>query len=361
MQSWRNFQLSKRHSSINPAKLVEGYEQLTKEFLNNLDKLQKKQQDLTDSDPLREKVENLFDGRVGSPPANQEIIDKINEEGEKRFAHKIPPGFEDGGKGKEEADEFLWGGILYKRKYGDLIIWKQILAYAKSSSIKSLVFVTDDNKEDWWQIIDSDGPKTIGPRPELADEILIEAGVETFYMYNPGGFLKYSKELLHTKVSEDTIKEVRDISVSRSSAKISASEFRRIAISAEKAVYRWVKLRHEVVEYGRYLSPNIIARSVDNKYGFFVKLVRNPNTLEIPLLKLMYQSEYLIKEEDFDEISIVLVFTNITSMNIVTKNCATLTDKMPSGLRIVIGLGETDRSGDIIDFFPHEDFSADIK
>jgi hypothetical protein len=180
-------------------------------------------------------------------------------------------------------------------------------------------------------------------------------------MYNPEGFLKYSKKLLHTKVSEDTIKEVRDISVSRSSAKVGASEFRRIAISAEKAVYRWVKLRYEAVGYGRYSSPSIIARSVDKKYGFDVRLVRNPNALEDRLVAMIYQSDHLIKGKYFDEISIVLVFTDITSMNIVTKNCATLTDKMPSGLRIVIGLGETDRSGDIIDFFPHEDFSADIK
>ena len=352
-------QLSKRHSLINPAELVEGYEQLTKKFLNNLDGLQKKQQGLTGSDPLREKVEKLFDDRVGSPPANQDVIDKINKEGEKRFAHKIPPGFEDGGKGKEEADGFLWGGILYKRKYGDLIVWRQILDHAKSLSIKSLVFVTDDNKEDWWQKINSDGPKTIGPRPELADEILTEAGVETFYMYSPEGFLKYSKEHLHTEVKKDTLEEVRDISVSRSSMAEGVRELRRRVRSAENAVYKWVKLRFEEVEINRYSFPDIIARSVDKKYGFDVRFVQNPNTLEIPLLRRMYQSEYLIKEEDFDEISIVLVFTDITAMNIVTKNCATLADKMPSGLRIVIGFVETDRSGEIIDFFPHDIISSE--
>ncbi len=354
-----NLQLSTRHSLINPDNLINGYEKLTNEFLNELDGLQKKQQGLTAFDPLREKIEKLFNDRVGSPPANQEIIDKINKDGEHRFSIKNPPGFADDDKEKEGADEFLSGGILYKRKYGDLIVWKQILDHAKSSSIKSLIFVTDDNKEDWWQKINSEGLKTIGPRPELTDEILIEAGVEKFYMYNPEGFLKYSKKLLHTKVSEDTIKEVRDISVSRSSAKVGASEFRRIAISAEKAVYRWVKIGYEVVEYDRYSSPNIIARSRDNKYGFVARLVRSPNTLEIPLLKLMHQSEYLIKEEDFDEISIVLVFTNIKAMNIVTKNCATLADKMPSGLRIVIGFVETDRSGEIIDFFPHDIISSE--
>ena len=351
------YQLSKRHSLINPANFVEKYEQLTNEFLNELAGLQKKQQGLTDSDLLREKVENLFDDRVGSPPVNQDFIDKINEEGEKRFIQRIPPGFKDGGKGNEEDDEFLWGGIIYKRRYSDFVIWKQILAYAKSSNIKSLVFVTDDNKEDWWQKIDSDGLKTIGPRPELADEILIEAGVETFYMYKPEGFLKYSKEPLHTKVDKKSLEEVRNISSSRSSVTEGADELRRKAISALKAVCKWVKLRHEVVEYDRYSSPNIIARSVDNKYGFYVRFVRNPNTLEDHLLDLIYRSCHLVEKDDFDEISIVLVFINIKAMNIVAENCVTLIDKMPTGIRIVIGLGETDRSGDIIDFFPENIFS----
>ncbi|NJM11835.1 MAG: hypothetical protein HC889_08085 [Synechococcaceae cyanobacterium SM1_2_3] len=33
--------------------------------------------------------------------------------------------------------------------------------------MKHIVFVTDDEKEDWWLTIESKGEKTIGPRPEL--------------------------------------------------------------------------------------------------------------------------------------------------------------------------------------------------
>jgi len=115
-------QLRTRHSLIKPDKLVGGYGKLTKKFLNELDDLEKKHQDLTGFDPLREKVEKLFNDRVGSPPADQKIIDEINKDGEYRLRFKIPPGFEDDDKGNEEADEFLSGGILYKRKYGDLIV-----------------------------------------------------------------------------------------------------------------------------------------------------------------------------------------------------------------------------------------------
>ena len=353
-----NLQLRKRHSLINPDKLVIGFESLTKEFLSELDDLQKKQQGITDFDPLREKLEDLFNGRVGNSPADQDNIDKIQKDGEQRFGFNIPPGFEDNDKGKEEIDDFMSGGILYKRKFGDLIVWKQILEHAKSASIKSLVFVTDDSKEDWWHKINSDGPKTIGPRPELIDEISIEAGVETFYMYNPEGFLKYSKDLLHTEVSDETIKEVRDISVSRSKAN-DARAFMHRARSAEKAVYTWLESRFDEVSVNRHSFPDFIARSEDRKYGFDVKLVSNPIILMHRLRDMLYRSYYEINENDFDEVSIVIVLTDVEDVEMATKYCVRITENMPPNLRIIVGVGEVDSSGEVVEFIPYDDFCAE--
>ena len=59
------------------------------------------------------------------------------EEGEKRYSKNIPPGYKDKGK----------GGL---REYCDLIIWKEILGYAKEEN-KNVTFMTDDVKEDWWE------------------------------------------------------------------------------------------------------------------------------------------------------------------------------------------------------------------
>lgn len=61
-------QLSQRHSLIDADPLISGFEELAKNFLNDLDEVQKRQQSLTDPDPLKEKIENLFDGRVGDAP-----------------------------------------------------------------------------------------------------------------------------------------------------------------------------------------------------------------------------------------------------------------------------------------------------
>lgn len=77
------------------------------------------------------------------PSLSQEDIYLWCEEGEKRYKKEIPPGFK---------DENNKDGI---RKYSDLILWKEILRFAKNEE-KNVVFVTDDVKSDWWEMADGD-------------------------------------------------------------------------------------------------------------------------------------------------------------------------------------------------------------
>lgn len=72
-----------------------------------------------------------------SAPTQEEIFIWC-EEGKTRYKKGIPPGFKDG-KNKD--------GV---RKYGDLIIWKELLKFAHTQS-KNIIFVTDDVKADWWE------------------------------------------------------------------------------------------------------------------------------------------------------------------------------------------------------------------
>ncbi|WP_146144108.1 PIN-like domain-containing protein [Photobacterium phosphoreum] len=62
---------------------------------------------------------------------------RADSEGPSRFQHRLPPGFEDGGK-----DE---------NKFGDLIIWFEILEHAASNkaSFEKILFITNDEKKDW--------------------------------------------------------------------------------------------------------------------------------------------------------------------------------------------------------------------
>ncbi len=79
-------------------------------------------------------------GKIMSPPSQEDIY-RWCEEGEKRYKTETPPGFKDA-KNKD--------GV---RKYSDLILWQEILRYARNQAV-NVVFITDDVKADWWEHIE---------------------------------------------------------------------------------------------------------------------------------------------------------------------------------------------------------------
>ncbi|SLN60284.1 hypothetical protein PSA7680_03169 [Pseudoruegeria aquimaris] len=70
-------QLAQRHSLIDPDKLTNEFDRISKDFLTYLEDIQKKQQELNSPDPLKAKIESLFDGKVGKEPENQKNLDDI--------------------------------------------------------------------------------------------------------------------------------------------------------------------------------------------------------------------------------------------------------------------------------------------
>ncbi len=73
----------------------------------------------------------------------------------------------------------------------DLLIWKQILCHAESSR-KSVIFITNDVKEDWWHL-DND-KKPVEPRQELLDEFK-DYSENSFMMLNLSMFIQYVNQL----------------------------------------------------------------------------------------------------------------------------------------------------------------------
>lgn len=349
-------QLQKRHSLINPQPLTTGFEKLVDEFMSELEGLRKSQQKLTEPDPLKEKIERLFDGRVGSAPTNQADVDEIYGEAEYRYKLKIPPGYQDSEKEKEEVPEHLHGGIIYKRKYADYLIWKQIIAHAKEHGAKQLILVTDDAKEDWWQKVDSDGPKTIGPRPELIEEARLVASVDAFLMYNPEGFLKYAKEFLKAQVSEDTLKEVRDVSITRTARDIRIREFRDYAVRASQAVFTWLINRFETVDEIPFGFPDFVAHTDGKRIGFEVLVLRDPRMVLHRLRESLYRAYYEIKEKGFFEIDIVLIVDNVKDVEEVKRLAMRMNkDEMPSNPRIIVGTFDVNGRGEG-SFVPYDEF-----
>lgn len=150
------------------------------------------------NDNLMEELTILLDGKVGEKCSSQEL-NTIYSNGKLRYLREIPPGYADAPK-KDKDDK------TKLKKYGDLIIWFQIIKKAKKS-LKPIIFVTDDEKKgDWfWRIKNSN----IGPRPELIEEMKEKANV-SFYLYSANRFMEYSRKYLKFDVDKEAIEEVRD-------------------------------------------------------------------------------------------------------------------------------------------------------
>nr|WP_314597147.1 PIN-like domain-containing protein [uncultured Neisseria sp.] len=180
-------------------KLVDGYK-------NTLNQCNESQPNIRSHDSIREKIDDCFKGKVGSP-FSQEDLEKIYEDGEKRYKNKIPPGFKD--STKNPSTDYFYKGVEYKRKFGDLILWKQIIEKAKDENIKNVIFITDDEKEDWWYIAKENGDKAIGPLANLTHEIIENAKIDLFHMYNTSAFFQAAKEFTSVEVQDVSIDEIR--------------------------------------------------------------------------------------------------------------------------------------------------------
>lgn len=123
------------------------------------------------------RLTQLLDGRIGDKWKPEQLA-ALKKEGDDRYAKKIPPGYKDA---KKDAGEF--------DKYGDLIIWKDMIGKAKTDK-RPIIFISDDAKEDWWWIHRG---RKLGPRPELIEEF--QAGSDQdFHMYEFGQFLRFAAE-----------------------------------------------------------------------------------------------------------------------------------------------------------------------
>lgn len=137
-------------------------------------------------------------------------IKLIIKEGMTRYANLIGPGFKD-----HESKK----GV---RQYGDLIIWKEILRYAKESK-RDIIFITNDVKGDWIIVDESKkDPQSEVPLPEEVGhprrELLAEFEEETdqnIWFYKTTDFIKKLEEHFQPKQTEiefyGKLGQVRDV------------------------------------------------------------------------------------------------------------------------------------------------------
>jgi hypothetical protein len=258
---------------------------------------------------------------------------------EVRYKSGVPPGYRDSEKDSEDQPHFVHNGITYEKKYGDYLVWIQTIKHAKQNGVRSLILVTDDNKEDWWLRINSDGEKTIGPRPELVEEIAREGGVQNFLLYSSESFLSHAKTRLEADVSEETIKDVREVATDRDSVRFRGVDIIRSQRAAEKSVFNWLSNNYRSVNLNEVGFPDILASDGnDRTYGFEVKYVRDPRVAIHRLRENLHRLYYSVKEGLFDEGSLVLVASEPSFIEEIERFCIKFfRDRMPSAISLIIG------------------------
>ncbi|MFF7108146.1 PIN-like domain-containing protein [Pseudomonas sichuanensis] len=192
-----NFENPKQHPFVSADVLgncIKSFELIVGELRSNKERHDAKIND----DDIKLRLSEIFDGKVGEPYSD-ERLEEIIVQGSVRYAEGIPPGFKDASKNV--------GGSLEQRlaPFGDYIVWLQILDKAKSDK-RSVIFVTGDNKEDWWL---KQSGRTVGPLPELVSEF-VNFTDQKFYMYLPDRFLEHAADFLKQEVPTQAVEEVRE-------------------------------------------------------------------------------------------------------------------------------------------------------
>ncbi|WP_432789260.1 PIN domain-containing protein [Brevibacterium sp. K11IcPPYGO002] len=233
----------KHHPSINRAELLNDLDELFTSFSEKLStKKLEHEENITHGTVVEQtfqQITELFSGRVG-PGFDDEFIKQIHAEGKERYAKEIPPGFQDAGKSEEN-------------RYGDLLIWKEMLL-AGSERKRPMIFVTDDAKNDWWWI---EHGKTLGPRVELVDEYW-NAAEQRIHFYEPLKFLQFAKERAQLPISAASLEEVGEVSSSSGRIKrVLEDRLEKLNIERDRTVSRLERrqsnygdpdIRHDLIQ-----------------------------------------------------------------------------------------------------------------
>ncbi|TLX46661.1 hypothetical protein C1E24_12405 [Pseudoalteromonas phenolica] len=237
-----------RHPFISDNKLTE-LNELSDSVVENLESQQKSLLDKLSNDEILEFIEVTFEGKTGQPYDSEKIKELIVI-GESRYESKIPPGYKDAAKDSTEDPT---------RKYGDLFVWLQTIDFAKANNC-SVVFITDDKKEDWW--LEQSG-RTISPRPELIEEFIKETD-QQFWMYSVSKFIQEAARINMKEVDQNVIDEIRIISeqLEKMSKEI-AHETMNISFNKKKHSPS-IQVSQEVSVCNEYENVGVIVVSLDH-------------------------------------------------------------------------------------------------
>ena len=205
-----DLKLEQKHSSIKPSlyindKNIEAGSKFIEEFKNILKEQEAEQNDIQHKDELKDKILNIFNNKIQENPLFVNDFSKFYKEAEERYKQKIPPGYED----EKKEGVYTYKNNHYKRKFGDLFLWKEIMEIVKTKKIQYAVLITSDIKEDW--IYKVKGQKA-GVRKELLDEIYTNCpDLDTFHMYDTSSFLFSAQTYIDKSIKDESVEEAKNL------------------------------------------------------------------------------------------------------------------------------------------------------
>lgn len=156
----------KEEAAHNFGGLIEGYD--------------KEIEGILDEDIIERLLSKLSQENEFKEFTTKELLN-IYEEGELRYKYRISPGFTD----ETKKETFHTEADFLLRKYGDLIIWKEILRYVSIKKV-DVIFVENERKSDWWNKADKENK---GIPKNLVEEFTYESNNKHLYMMDFEEFL----------------------------------------------------------------------------------------------------------------------------------------------------------------------------
>lgn len=202
--------LPSRHVMIDSDGIKERFAKLIENEKRDLREKRGTHPVIGEPDAALQRLDKILDGKIG-PPLSLQQEQELVKEGETRYKSKIPPGFRD----ERKNDDPL-------HRYGDLLVWKQLLAYAKEKKAHGIIFATDDSSDDWWW---REGGKTLGPHPLLLHEAMRESGCRA-YLYSGEQFIRFGLQQFDLSPNQALINEAVRVSIE---TRANAPERRRVA------------------------------------------------------------------------------------------------------------------------------------
>lgn len=159
-----------------------------------------------DDDSVLERIENMFEGKVGAPTPAATVLARVAEFTEHRAPAQMPPGYDDAAR---KRDAPLRGA-------GDYLWWCELLDMAASDARPVLV-VTDDVKSDWWV---RRGGRTVGPRPELAREFA-ERSKAGYHQMTLSNFVEVATAEFASGTAAEAVREIEEIATEAADSRTS--------------------------------------------------------------------------------------------------------------------------------------------